>query len=163
MREIRRALVRSHDRWATFFTKLGHEIDADDIWGSRIFHVRGLDVFCKLETDLTPGIDLPSLDERGKARILGARLRSKVILLTGSPDNLSMRNLIFIPPQTAEEWNNYNNPISTFNGWFLGNFSDRQNKGVEFKRLGHEPVYLGQSSGNTVFDSFVASMNLFME
>src|SRR5688500_15215547 len=110
MRQIRRALIRSHDRWSVFFNKIGEQIDADDIYGPRFFRLPGLDVFCKLAPGVTPGVDLPPLEERLDARKLAVSIKSKVILLTGNPDNLSMRNLMFIPPQTPEEVSRDRNP-----------------------------------------------------
>ena len=158
MNQHRRAIVGVADRWSIFFDKLGwgdNQAWVDSIRRhgySRSFFVNEIQSHCMLSPKD------PSLESRTFAREFSAENKNLFIFLVGCPSNASMRNWIYVPPQTPEEWERYNNPRVFYSGWYLGNFADGPDGEVHFNRLQAEPLILGKSDGLSVFDSFVASM-----
>jgi hypothetical protein len=157
MRQTGQALVGPADRWAVFFEKLGYGTACRPHAHGKPFFIPDLSLYCML----TP--KEPRYSVRTEARELAVKNGCKFVFLVGSPSNASMRNMLFIPPQTPDELDRYKHPARVYLGWYLGNFAGGGDSPVAFNRVGHDLLTLGKPSAGPVFDAFLASMRAFRE
>lgn len=151
---------RTEARWALFFDKMGwtpdYEMEGFDVggeWYLPDFYVPEINSFCEVK-----GREL-NYDERRKARKLATQTQIKVITLINTPSPVTVKNEIFIPPRTQEEWDkDLTGRAPRYWGWFKGNFTSNSDGEVFFECLTKGCVYLGQSS-NSIIDAMNAARN----
>jgi len=148
---------RTEARWAVFFDKLGWNAeyeaegyDLDGQWYLPDFYVPEINAFC-----LIKGNEF-NYPEREKARKLGILTQKNILVLIGTPSPVSMKNMLFLPPESQQAWLSAD-PRKT-NFWYLGNFSSNSSGEVYFERLTKGCLFIGEThSGCSVIDAFNAA------
>jgi len=148
---------RTEARWAVFFDTLGwnaeYEIegyDLDGLWYLPDFYVPEINSFC-----LIKGNEF-NYPEREKARKLGIHTQKNILVLIGTPSPVSMKNMLFMPPENHQAWLASDPRKNNF--WYLGNFTGNDSGEVYFERLTKGCLYLGhRQSEKSVIDAFNAA------
>jgi hypothetical protein len=148
---------RTEARWALFFDKLGWNAeyepegyDLDGLWYLPDFYVPEINAFC-----LIKGNEFNYI-EREKARKLGILTQKNIIVLIGTPSPVSMKNMLFLPPASHQEWLASDPRKDNF--WYLGNFTGNESGEVYFERLLKGCLYIGEkSSEHSVIEAFNAA------
>lgn len=148
---------RTEARWALFFDKLGWnaEYEAEGYqlpsgWYLPDFYVPEINAFC-----LIKGNEFNYI-EREKARELGILTQKNIIVLIGHPSPVSMKNMLFIPPESHQAWLTADPRKHNF--WYLGNFTSNSDGEVYFERLNRGVLFLGHTQSEcSVIDAFNAA------
>lgn len=148
---------RTEARWAIFFDKLGWNAeyeaegyDLDGEWYLPDFFVPEINSFC-----LIKGKEI-DYKERCKARKLAIQTQKNIVVLIGTPSPVSMKNMLFMPPKSHQEWLSSDPRVSTF--WYLGNFTGNPDGEIYFERLTKGCLFLGRTESEcSVIDAFNAA------